>query len=74
MNLTYCKKCHDRKMVGSFESVVKIFEKMEHISSVGEACTSYCGPGRSEYHVIVDDELISTKTLEQLIKEVEEYK
>lgn len=72
MEVIYCKKCHLKKRVESFESVCEKMSKLDQVSEVNDYCLSYCGPGRGKFFCAYDDELIVKDTLDELISEIGE--
>ncbi len=73
MDVIYCKKCHDRKRIKSYESVVDEIKATTGCEYVDDVCMSYCGPGAKEHFVVVDDEIIATDSYEELIKELKNF-
>lgn len=73
MQVIYCKKCHERKRGANFNDVLNKIAKLKNVTQVSDECISYCGPGRTEYFSLVDDELISGESLEDLLKNIEEF-
>ncbi len=73
MEVIYCKKCHERKRLGNFEDTLRKINNLENVSSVRGDCISYCGPGKKEFFSLVDDELVSGTTLEDLINNIKEF-
>ncbi len=74
MQAIYCEKCHNKKMIGHVSDVLNKIEKMEHISSVSRSCISYCGPGKENFFALVDDELITGDTLDEMLQKIEEFR
>lgn len=73
MEILYCKKCHEKKCGENFGKTVARLEAIKGVESVQNYCISYCGPGRKQYFCTIDDELVVAQTLEELIKNIEEY-
>ncbi len=71
MELKYCRKCHERKLIGNFKKQVTLLEEVNDIEVI-EGCISYCGPGRLEYACMIDEEIISAKNFEDLLVLVKE--
>ncbi len=73
MKVTYCEKCHNKKMIGSIENALNEFKKLDNVSTVSRSCISYCGPGKDSFFAIVDDELITGDSVSDLVNQVKEF-
>ncbi len=68
MIIKYCKKCHNHKRC---KDLTKVNEEIKKIVGdnirLSNACNSYCGPGKTNYAISIDDELYEFDTYEEMI-------
>ncbi len=68
----YCKKCHTKKRVGSYEEAIKGIKK-ESGYEVVNMCTSSCGLGKKKFFIEIEDELLVANDFYELLKKIKEY-
>lgn len=73
MDVIYCKKCHERKRIKKYESAIEEIKTNLGVEEVDNVCMSYCGPGKKEHFIVIDDEIIANDTYDGLIEDIKEY-
>ncbi len=72
MDVIYCKKCHIRKRGIDYNKAADEIKEILGADSVDDICVSYCGPGAKEYFAVVEDELVTADTYEELLTTLKE--
>lgn len=66
MKIKYCKKCHLKKRIQSYDQTVKDIQEITGIQTIDQKCFSCCGLGKKNFIIDYDDELIIAKDYSKL--------
>jgi Fe-S oxidoreductase len=71
MEVTYCKKCHQKKHLKNYDIANKEIENIMGVK-VSDRCMSVCGLAKVKHIVEVDYEYIECETYDSLINTLKE--
>ncbi|MFV0247015.1 MAG: hypothetical protein ACK5HS_03685 [Mycoplasmatales bacterium] len=76
MDIKYCKKCHNKKRIKSYQNTcLEIKDNLEvNLEDIKETCISYCGFGKDDFFIEIDDHIIEASNYEEFLEKIRSYK
>lgn len=74
MEISYCKKCHEKKRLKHIDGVISDLKTTANTEDIELKCLSYCGPGAKTNFCEIDGVVIQDEDYDAFLEKVgQEY-